>query len=38
MDIRKAKGGFKDAMQKVCEAPGIKGSRREKQLKDRYGL
>lgn len=38
MDIHRAKGGFKDAMQRVCEAPGIKGSRREKELKNRYGL
>ena len=38
VDIHKAKGGFKDAMQRVCSAPGIKGSRREKELKDRYNL
>jgi putative FmdB family regulatory protein len=38
VDIHKAKGGFKDAMQRVCEAPGIKNSKRAKQLKDRYGL
>jgi putative FmdB family regulatory protein len=37
-DIHKASGGFKDAMQKVCEAPGIKGSKREKDLKARYNL
>ena len=38
MDIHKAKGGFKDAMQKIAEAPGIKGSRRAKDLKDRFNL
>jgi putative FmdB family regulatory protein len=38
MDIHKAKGGFKDAMQKVCETPGIKNSVRSKYLKDRYNL
>jgi len=38
MDIHKAKGGFKDAMQRVTEAPGIKGSRRAKELKDKYNL
>jgi putative FmdB family regulatory protein len=38
MDIHKAKGGFKDAMQRVADAPGIKGSRRAKELKDKYNL
>lgn len=38
VDIRKANGGFKDAMQRVCEAPGIKGSKRAKELKERYSL
>ena len=38
MDIHKAKGGFKDAMQKVCETPGVKNSARSKYLKDRYNL
>lgn len=37
-DIHSAKGGFKDAMQRVCNAPGIKGSKKEKELKNRYGL
>jgi putative FmdB family regulatory protein len=38
VDIHKATGGFKDAMQKVCEAPGIKGSKRAEDLKSRYNL
>ena len=38
MDIHKAKGGFKDAMQRVADAPGIKGSKRAKDLKDRFNL
>lgn len=38
MDIHKAKGGFKEAMMKVSEAPGIKGSKRSRELKDRYNL
>ena len=33
-----AKGGFKDVMQKLVDAPGIKGSRREQYLKTRYGI
>lgn len=33
-----AKGGFRDVMQKVAAAPGIKGSRREQYLKTRYGI
>lgn len=37
-DIHSAKGGFKDAMQRVTEAPGIKGSKRAKELKERYNL
>jgi len=38
MDVHKAKGGFRDAMQRVADAPGIKGSKRAKELKDRYNL
>lgn len=37
-DIHKATGGFKDAMQKVCDAPGIKNSKRASELKARYNL
>ena len=33
-----AKGGMKDAIAKICEAPGIKGSKRETYLKTRWGL
>ena len=33
-----AKGGFKEAMQKVIESPGIKGSKREQYYKTRWGL
>lgn len=38
IDIHKARGGFKDVIQRVAEAPGIKNSKRAKQLKDRYGV
>lgn len=34
----KATGQFKDIMQKVSQAPGIKGSKRERALKNRYGI
>ena len=34
----KATGQFKDIMQKVSQAPGIKGSARERALKNRYGI
>lgn len=37
-DIHKASGGFKSAMQRVCESPGIKNSKRASELKDRYNL
>ena len=33
-----AKGGMKDAIAKICEAPGIKGSKRESYFKTRWGL
>jgi putative FmdB family regulatory protein len=38
IDIHKATGGFKAAMQKVVDSPGIKGSKRATELKDRYNL
>jgi len=34
----KASGQFKDIMQKVSQAPGIKGSARERAMKNRYGI
>jgi putative FmdB family regulatory protein len=34
----KATGGFRDALEKVIQAPGIKGSKREKYLRTRYGM
>lgn len=34
----KATGQFKDIMQKVSQAPGIKGSARERAMKNRYGI
>ena len=33
-----AKGGFRDVMRKVVEAPGIKNSRRANYYKTRWGL
>lgn len=38
LDIHRATGGFKEAMNKVCETPGVKNSVRSKYLKDRYNL
>lgn len=34
----KATGAFKDIMQKAANAPGIKGSKRERALRNRYGI
>ena len=38
MDIHNPKSDFKDAMRRVSDAPGIKGSKRAKDLKDRFNL
>lgn len=38
VDIHKPKSEFKDVMRRVTEAPGIKGSSRAKDLKDRFNL
>jgi hypothetical protein len=38
VDIHKPKSDFKDAMRRVAEAPGVKGSKRAKDLKDRFNL
>ena len=34
----KATGQFKDIMQKAMNAPGIKGSQRERAMRNRYGI